>query len=109
MALLKKIKGSTLMETLVATTIIVIIFMLASIIMNNLFSRRVKYNTSEVEAYLNELQYQYQNDLLVLPYDDTYKHWDIEIEKLTENNQSKITIEAVNKNIKKTLSKSFYD
>jgi competence protein ComGC len=109
MALLKKLKGATLMETLVATAIIVIIFMLASIIMNNLFSRSLKHNTQDIEAFLNELQYQYKNDLLALPYDDTYKSWDIEIEKLLEGNQTKITIEAVNQHTKKSLSTTFYD
>ena len=57
-----KIKGSTLMETLVATVVIVIIFMMASLILNNLFSNTIKNNTQSIDSYLNELQYKKQND-----------------------------------------------
>ena len=37
MALLKKIKAATLMETLVATVLIFVVFIMASAILNNLF------------------------------------------------------------------------
>ena len=37
MVVLKKIKASTLMETLVATVLIIVVFMAASMILNNMF------------------------------------------------------------------------
>ena len=68
MAVLKKIKASTLMETLVATVLIVVLFMTASMVLNNLFSASIQNNTYSVKQELFRLQYAYQNGVLELPY-----------------------------------------
>ena len=44
MDVLKRIKGSTLMETLVATVLIVVVFMMASLTLNALFSTTITTN-----------------------------------------------------------------
>ena len=62
MVILKKIKASTLMETLVASVLIVVVFMISSMILNNLFSNTIKSNTRAIEAHINELQYLYINE-----------------------------------------------
>jgi type II secretory pathway component PulJ len=104
MVILKKIKGSTLMETLVATVLIVIIFMLASMTLNNLFSNTIKNNTQVIETYLNELEYLEQHNQLVLPYAETFQNWDVTIETYKENNQSIIEFEVINPKTNKTIS-----
>lgn len=101
MVVLKKIKASTLMETLVATVLIVIVFMIASMILNNLFSNTIKNNTNDINARLNELQYLYQNEKLILPYTDAYKDWTITI--TNHKNENIALIQATNKNTDKTL------
>lgn len=103
MVVLKKIKGSTLMETLVATVLIIVIFMLASMILNNLFSGTVKNNTRQIEAHLNELHYLYYNEKLELPYSDDYKNWNISIELLKGENT--IAFYAKNSQTNKTLER----
>jgi len=103
MALLKKIKASTLMETLVATVLIVVVFMIASMILNNLFSYSIKGNTRPVDAYLNELQYLYLNEKLELPYHDDFKTWRISIESVKVNNENLIVFHALNTNTNKTI------
>jgi len=103
MVVLKKLKGSTLMETLIATVLIVVIFMLASMILNNLFYTSIKSSKKDVSRYLNELQYLQQNQALQLPYYETYKNWNISIEKLPENNHDIVEIEAVNPKTKKSI------
>jgi len=105
MVVLKKVKASTLMETLVATVLIVVIFMLASMILNSLFSSTLKNNTSQVQTYLYELEYQNQTGLLQLPYQEDYNNWLISIENIKENNQQFVEIEAVNKDLNKTIIK----
>jgi len=105
MAVLKKVKASTLMETLVATVLIVVIFMLASMILNSLFSNTIKNNTSEIHTYLNELEYQHQANILQLPYRDEHNNWMISIENIKKNNQSFIELEAINKELNKTITK----
>ena len=71
------------METLVATVLIVLIFMLASMILNNLFSNTIKNNTQAIDNHLNELQYLHQNEQLQLPYTEVFQNWNISIEKVS--------------------------
>ena len=75
MVVLKKLKASTLMETLIATVLIMVIFVVASMILNNLFSNTVKNNTRAITSKLNEVEYLYINDKIVLPYVDDYEDW----------------------------------
>lgn len=108
MALLKKIKASTLMETLVATVLIVVVFMISSMILNNLFSNSIKNNTRDIDAYLNELEYLYENEKIKIPYQDEFKDWLIIIEKDREN-QSSILMEALNSNTNKSITKTIHE
>ncbi len=105
MVVLKKIKGSTLMETLVSSVLIVIIFMIASMILNNLFSNSIKNNTKIIETKLNKLQYQYLKDNIVLPYSDSYKKWNFSVEVINENGFKQIEFEAFNAETNKRLTK----
>ena len=71
MAVLKKIKASTLMETLIATVLVVVTFLLASMILNNLVSNAVTSNTMAIDTHLIELQYLQQHQQLEMPYSET--------------------------------------
>tara|TARA_R100001377_G_C3096806_1_gene77797 strand:- start:90 stop:425 length:336 start_codon:yes stop_codon:yes gene_type:complete len=104
MVILKKIKASTLMETLVATVLIVIIFMLASMILNNLFSNTIKNDTRAIEAHLSELQYFQVHEKLELPYHETFKDWNISIDKFSEHDQQLIEFEAIHTKTNKTIT-----
>jgi len=103
MVVLKKIKASTLMETLVATVLIVVIFMLASMILNNLFSNTIKNNTRVVEAHLNELQYLHKNNKLELPYQLELDKWNVNVTTFKESTFNYIEFEAVNSETNKTI------
>ncbi|GAA3553948.1 hypothetical protein [Snuella lapsa] len=105
MVVLKKIRASTLMETLVATVLLVVIFMIASMILNNLFSNTIKGNTREMDTYLNELEYLYINNKLALPYTTDYKLWSITVNSHLEQNKPMIVFEAVDQKTKQTLKK----
>jgi len=107
MALLKfkKIKASTLMETLVATVLIVIIFMIASMTLNNLLARNVKQNTELAEERLNALEYQYKNKGIKLPYYEDFASWEISISKDNRNGNALVTLEAENAITKKVVTK----
>lgn len=101
---LHRVKGSTLMETLVATVLIVIVFMIASMILNNLFSNTITSNTQAIDNHLNELQYLQQHDQLQLPYNDIFQNWSVTIIALKENDQMLIEFEATNIKTNKTIS-----
>ncbi|WP_396146026.1 hypothetical protein [Flavobacterium sp.] len=85
MDVLKKIKSATLVESLVATVLIVIIFVVSSLIINNLLLNGFNNNTTEIENRLYELEYEYQNKKILLPYQERYQNWNIVIEKNTNS------------------------
>lgn len=104
MAVLKKIKASTLMETLVATVLIVIVFMMASMTLNTLFANTVANNTSEVEQELLFLQYQYVNEQIQLPYSDELGDWEIMVETQDWNSKKQVIFSAEHLLTKKKVS-----
>lgn len=103
MALLIKIKGATLMETLVATVLIIVIFVISSMILNNLFSNTIASNTRTIQAQLNKIEYLYLNEKIILPYDEEIGNWQISVEK---NNPDNISIQALNRVTKKQIQRT---
>lgn len=103
MVILKKVKASTLMETLVATVLIIVVFMIASMTLNNLFASSIKNDTRGIDAHLNELQYLYLNEKLTLPYHDDFSSWRISIEVVEDKLSNNIVFNAINRNTNKTV------
>lgn len=108
MVVLKKVKASTLMETLVATVLIVAVFMIASLILNNLFSNSIKNNTNAIHNRLNELEYNIIHDNIQLPYKEDFDSWIIYIDSYKKNNESIIELEATQVDTKKEIIKTIY-
>jgi len=63
-----KIQAATLMETLVATAIILAVFIISSLVLNNTFRTVVGNTDFSTQNKLNFLQYLQENDQLKLPY-----------------------------------------
>jgi len=97
------------METLVATVLIVVVFMAASMILNNFFSNSIHSNTREVNAYMNELRYLYDNKKLKLPYQEGFIEWEVIIESYKKGEMKIIRYEAVNQNVDKIIIKQWYE
>ena len=92
MALLKKIKASSLMETMVATVLIVIIFMVASLVMNSLVVAKSKAGDSQrIREHLKKLEYQYLNQQIETPHAEQWENWEITV--LEDERQDVRTIE----------------
>ena len=106
MVVLKKVSASTLMETMVATVLIVVIFMIASLILNNTFRNTVLYNASAIEAHLNQLEYQFLNDLINIPYETHYQEWEIHITQESHSENQEILIEATHMKLQKKIEKT---
>jgi Tfp pilus assembly protein PilV len=107
MAVLKKIKSATLIEVLVATVLIVVIFVVASLVLNNLLQNTFSKNTHDIENRLSILDYQIQNKLLNIPYQENYKGWTIEIKETTTNDTNlRLIMTATNKENGKFISKN---
>ena len=81
MVVLKRIKASTLMETMVATVLIVIVFMISSMLLNNMFSNGTRARNQDILGHLNRLKYEYQRGYLELPYTTEVGIWEIRVSK----------------------------
>lgn len=105
MVVLKKIKSATLIEALVATVLIVILFVIASLVLNNLVLNTFSKNTHAIENRINELEYEIQNKIIKLPYQENYKGWDINVALETISSKKTISVIAVNRASKKEILK----
>ncbi len=109
MAVLKKIKASTLMETMVATVLIVIIFMIASLVMNTVFSTSINGNKQALKEKLSQLEYQYKNQLITVPYYEDWDVWQIEMLPQSAQDNNYILLEAKNTKTPKTVQSYITD
>ena len=105
----KKLKASSLVETLVATVIIVLMFAVASLTLNNVFKNSIQNNTDAIDNQLNYLVYQYKNEQINIPYTDEFKDWEISIQKTEERDEKYISFEATHKKYKKSVIKKIVD
>ncbi|MFT6637651.1 MAG: hypothetical protein ACJAYP_000207 [Flavobacterium sp.] len=105
MVVLKKIRSATLMETLVATVIIVLVFLISSMVINNIFFNTFHQKRQLIETSLNELEYKYYNNLIDLPYNANLENWNVEV-FLEEDN--KVIFKATNAFTQKELVHKIY-
>lgn len=106
MAVLKKLKGSTLMETMVATVLIIVIFMISSLILNNIFSGYVQGSMRSLENRIRELEYKVINGNMKIPYYEVYENWELEIIKEQQEKDSLLIITAKEIHSDKTFIKA---
>ena len=93
MALLKKLKSATLIETLVSSGIILIVFVIGSMTINNIFQSSIKNNDDAFRSRINELQYLSLHHKIKFPFFEDTDLWDITIEK----KETTIILKGVNK------------
>ena len=106
MAILKKISSATLIEALIATVLIVVVFIIASLVMNNLLLNSFSKNTHAVENRMLELQYQANQNTLLLPYHEEFGTWNIAIKKELVNGKTWQKITALNSQNEKEVIKN---
>ncbi len=90
-----KIKASTLMETMVATVLIVVIFMFSSLILNTVFKSSIKNRTLPIRSHLDKLEYLYINQRIELPYNQIWKVWNVSMFP----NQTEVLLKAEELNV----------
>ena len=94
------------METLIATVLVVVTFLLASMIINNLVYNAVTSNTMDIDTHLMELQYLQQHQKLEIPYTERFQNWSIFVERSEEHNDPLIVFEATDLDRHKTIRKT---
>lgn len=105
MVILNKLKASSLNEVIVATVIIMLVFGIAVATLGNLIINTGKQNTNGMENRLNELEYQYRNNLLKIPFAEEEENWDVDIRELKEEGEIFIEFEIKNKNNNKIINR----
>ncbi len=109
MDLLKKLKSATLVESLIATVLIVVIFVVSSLTINNLLLNGFNNNTTQIENRLYELEYEYQNRKIQLPYSENFQNWSISITKALMPNTNTIEFKAKKNESSKVIIKNRID
>lgn len=94
-----------MVEVLVASAIILIVFVIGSLSLNNVFVSGIKGNDSLMKSRINELLYLTQHRKITLPYYEETETYDISIEKKGEN----IVIESLHKPTNKKTSQVIYE
>lgn len=74
-----KIRGGSLIEAVVASVILVIVFTIASLTLNNSFKSVISTNDSQMQYRVDELSYLLKNDAIQLPFYEETNLWDIEV------------------------------
>lgn len=90
----KKFTASTLIETLVASVLIIIIFSIASMTLNNVFKASYKSNTAAIEAQLSKMIYLYQHKKIELAYNHDSNNYNFSLSKQKLHNTNYIVAEA---------------
>jgi len=104
MALLKKVKAATLMETMVATVLIVVIFMMASMLLNSIFTTHLSGDTQAITEKMHQLAYQFHTKKMSLPYAEEWQAWEIYMEKETVQGNPYVVLVATHQKSGKTLT-----
>lgn len=76
------------METLVATVLIVVVFMVASMVLNTLFASSISNNDNQIKQELLQLEYRHQHGQLNLPYTEELESWHINIVAVNFKNEA---------------------
>lgn len=106
MVVLKKIKSATLVETIIATVLIMVLFLMASMIINNLFFNTFHQKKELLLNRLDELEYNYINNSIKLPYKEEIDNWDIEITAVI--NTDFVEFKGYNKITRKEIRRKLY-
>ena len=93
----KKKKGSSLIETLIASVLIMIVFGISMVTVGNVLERTVKSNTRFIDNELNRLEYLYLNGMIATPDVIEKGDWQIHIEKEKDGNLIYLILRAKNK------------
>lgn len=107
--LLVKLKASSLIETIVATILIMIVFGIALTSITNILENTVKNSTNEIDSKLNKLVYQYEYGLVKVPDMIEAESWNIETKKVSEGELKFIVFKAVNNQSQKVRMKKLLE
>jgi len=106
MVVLKKIRGTTLFENLVAMVLVILIFLLVSSLAQFLFQKSIQTDEHAIKVKFDREYYFVKNLKMELPEDQDYKNWRLEYKtELIEGNRFLVLEATAKTNQKKLLFK----
>lgn len=100
-----KLKGSSLVETIVATIIITIVFAIATISVTRILKQSIDSSTHEIDTQLQKLTYLNAHGKLKFPDSYTFRKWNIEAKRTKEQEVSIVVFTATHSETKKVQIK----
>jgi|TARA_B110000908_G_scaffold1815_1_gene2348 Na+-translocating ferredoxin:NAD+ oxidoreductase RnfG subunit len=100
-----KVSASSLVETIVATVIIMIVFGIAMSSMLGVVKQTTENSTHKIDSKLQKLSYEYQNNVLKVPNTIEIPQWSIVIKEQQEGKLTFVVFRATHKKNKKTRTK----
>ena len=100
-----KLKASSLTEVIVATTILLVVFAIALVILSNIMMSSVQKDTQTLDTQIEKFIYQYKNKQLKVPISYVEENYIISIEKSTQNKVEWIDFSITNSLTKKKSTK----
>lgn len=100
-----KLKASSLTEVLVATVLILLVFGIATVTLNNVLQSTMKNQQHTIENELTKLMYEYKHQQLKVPSQYEEGNWQFRVAKNNEDTINGILFEAKNVSSKKTITK----
>ena len=94
---IKKVSASSLVETLIATVVIMIVFGIAMATVSNILERTVRSNSRFIENELTRLEYFYQNGQVKVPSQMEIQNWTVDIDLEKEGNIDFVVFTAKHK------------
>lgn len=100
-----KLTASSLTEVIVATTILLLVFAIALLTLNNIMVSTLQKDTQNLDTEIEKLVYQYRNNQLKVPFSFKDENMLIDIRKITQPNLTLIEFSIIDENKNKTRSK----
>ena len=107
MAVLRKVRSATLVEALTATVIIIVIFVVASLVINNMLLNLYNSKTGDIDSRLNELHYAIVQNKERLPYAGEAGEWKIVAVAQTIDGARWVLLSAKNSRTDKKIEQTF--
>ncbi|MDB9380912.1 hypothetical protein PN465_01460 [Nodularia spumigena CS-584] len=107
MAVLRKIRSATLVEALTATVIIIVIFVVASLVINNMLLNLYNSKTRDIDSRLNELHYAIVQNKERLPYNGEAGEWKIVAVAQTVEGCQWVLLSAISSHTGKKIEQTF--
>ena len=107
--ILKKVKGSSLVETMVASVVIMVVFGISMATISNILRSAVEGNTRLIDRELNKIEYFYKHGKVQVPNTIDFKDWEIEVKKEKYQDGSFVVLKAKNTNTNKERKRKFLE